>query len=78
MFFVFAGANYYPDGGMDDYVGSYPDRAAADGVVADQLDTLHEWAQIAVLRGSDLVVICTRLRNSPYDNPNLEWEGPLA
>ena len=46
MFAVFAGYNYYPSGGWDDFVGMYPtpEEAVAAGHAAP-----GDWAQVVDL-----------------------------
>jgi hypothetical protein len=48
-YLLFMGAYYYPDGGWNDYVGSYPDLVSAkDKVIFDR--SIVNWYQIVDIR----------------------------
>jgi hypothetical protein len=62
MFHLFCGEDYYPGGGMTDYVGSYPTLAEAQNArrihgrpYAVEPRAQHEWGQIAELIDGKLV-----------------------
>lgn len=44
MFLVFAGQNYYPLGGWDDYQGSFDSIESAKQFADDLNDWLYDWA----------------------------------
>lgn len=50
---LFAGANYYPNGGMYDYVGTFDTLEAAKE--AAESGEYTDWANIAQIRDGDLV-----------------------
>lgn len=66
MYFVFAGENYYPAGGMSDLVGTVASLDAARALVAnppvdeDGYQARFDWYQIAQVVDGQLVVIESR------------------
>lgn len=61
MFFLFAGADYYPGGGMVDHQGVFPTIEAAQQHFAVHKE---DWAHIATIKDGKLVWL-------------LEWEKHL-
>lgn len=62
-FFLFAGADYYPSGGMNDYVGAF--RNLLDAELAH---TNNDWANVAMLTDRGLVCVAEY-----YDD---RWHDP--
>lgn len=62
MYFLFAGESYYPGGGMEDLVGTFPTLEAAREAFARRLDRDGEeahfdWYQIATIVEGRLVEV---------------------
>lgn len=54
-YLVFAGQNYYPGGGADDFVGSFTTLEAARVAWAQQKAVRDAWAEIVTFDGVDMV-----------------------
>ena len=59
MYFLFAGETYYPMGGMQDLVGTFPtlESAREAGTGTDEDGMQYDWYQIAQLVDGQLVVV---------------------
>lgn len=54
MFHVFSGSNYYPQGGIQDYKGTFPSfTSAALSLVGEDQD----WAQVCILEDGRLHLV---------------------
>ena len=61
MYFLFAGESFYPMGGMEDLVGTFPTYQAAREALADLRDEdgdtmYYDWYQIATIVDGKLEV----------------------
>ena len=63
MYFLFAGDNYYPVGGMEDLVGTFPtieaarEAAEAGEFIRTDYGRKYDWYHIATIRDGQLVVV---------------------
>ena len=57
MYFLFAGENFYPCGGMDDLVGSYGSIEEAREALDSDPFRSYEWYQIATVVDGRLVSV---------------------
>lgn len=68
-FLLFAGNNYYPSGGWDDYVDSYSTLEEAKAVGEDRLKSRADWSHIVDIRVGGVVVYS----NGRDVRPSLVW-----
>ena len=74
MYFLFAGCDYYPGGGVNDYVDSYRDLASAKTAGESILTNGCDWAQIVEVRGDKFKTV-SRRRN---DNRGVCYQDETA
>jgi hypothetical protein len=79
---LFISTRYYPNGGMDDYMGGFDDLATAQAVVrelvrVERVDLDELSAQIAICADSELTLVCRFVRGEWVDDnktPTLETQ----
>ena len=68
---LFAGNIYYPNGGIEDYRGSFPSIEEAQKAEAEQD---REWAQVLVLR--DGALCCVSEKSFLQNEWSVRWHRP--
>jgi hypothetical protein len=74
MFHLFAGYEYYPSGGMADYLGVYPSLADAQTAALAEGEFKWHWAHVAMV-GHDGRLKTVATRKIENWEPQ-EWEVP--
>lgn len=71
MYLLFAFNQWYPSGGVNDFVGAFPSLAAAK----DAFDGKSEFAQIAKVEGDRLILVATaEAMTNALPRPRIWWQ----
>ena len=64
-FLLFAGESYYPQGGLDDLLGSYDTLADAVQALNDRPDGSDEWAEVLDTALGGRIDLCLTAKSGP-------------
>lgn len=74
IYFLFAGDDYYPCGGMEDYIGVFQTIGAA--LERYDRDQEYEWGHIATMQNNNLIIFLKYRRDWIKGDWYVGWKHP--